>query len=200
MLTDGSAPTAIPSEHFACSKTQIYTLRKHLRVRLATWGRKPQDVEVLVYNGSKLEQMMGVTGDQENDSAGLGVNLPEVVEELTREFHRYEQALMSNRPDELAALFWSDPRALRYGVAEILYGYDEIAQYRRVRARQGGAPPRTLVRTVITTFGRDFGTANTEYLRKGSGRVGRQSQTWVRMPEGWCIVSAHVSLLQEEDR
>jgi hypothetical protein len=100
----------------------------------------------------------------------------------------------------LIGLFWSDPRTVRYGVAENLYGGEEIAAYRKARAGQGRPPQRKTTRTVITTYGRDFGTTNIEYLRTESGKAGRQSQTWIRTSEGWRIVAAHVSLLADEDR
>ena len=88
---------------------------------------------------------------------------------------------------------------IRYGVAENLYGHDEIIAYRAKRARVGGAPNRRVVREVITTFGHDIGTTNIEYVREASGLSGRQSQTWVRTPDGWRIIAAHVSLLQGKD-
>jgi hypothetical protein len=127
---------------------------------------------------------------QINDAAALG--------ELVEAFWKYERALMANQPELLDELFWHAPLTLRYGVAENLYGYEEISQYRHRRAREGGAPERSITRMVITTFGRDFGTANIEYART-NGQVGRQSQTWVRMPDGWRIVSAHVSLILDKD-
>jgi Protein of unknown function (DUF3225) len=127
------------------------------------------------------------------------INIPEVLAELTQAFRGYEQALLANRPEELNQYFWVSPLALRYGVAENLYGHDEIAAYRRSRSQSGGAPHREIVRETITSYGREFGTTNIEYVRTKSSRRGRQSQTWVRMPEGWRIVSAHVSLLQDAD-
>jgi hypothetical protein len=129
----------------------------------------------------------------------MEINLPEVLRELTEQFEKYEEAVQNYEPEVLAECFWKDPRVLRYGVAENLHGYEEITAYRHARAKAGGAPARQLRHTVITTFGRDFGTANTQYVRTGTGKIGRQSQTWVRLPEGWRIVSAHVSLLQESD-
>ena len=128
----------------------------------------------------------------------LEINNPEALQELEEAFEGYERALLANEPAELDAYFWRSELALRYGVAENLYGYDEISAYRQRRAQQGGAPQRDIVRKVITTFGRDFGTANIDYVRR-NGRKGRQSQTWVRMPDGWRIVAAHVSLLQDSD-
>ena len=130
----------------------------------------------------------------------MQINISEVLAELTAQFKEYERALLANEPDVLIGLFWRDPRTVRYGVAENLYGPEEIAAYRKARAEQGGAPHRRTTRAVITTYGRDFGTANIEYVRTGSGKTGRQSQTWMRTPEGWRIVAAHVSLLVVEDR
>ena len=122
----------------------------------------------------------------------MDINLPDVVAELDIMFARYERALMDNDVAELTALFWQSELTLRYGVGEQLYGHAAIAAFRA--SRPGGAPKRRLQRTIITTYGRDFGTANTEFLRDGTVRVGRQSQSWVRMQQGWFIVSAHVSL------
>jgi hypothetical protein len=127
------------------------------------------------------------------------INIPEVLAELTQAFRGYEEALLANRPEELNHYFWQSNMALRFGVAENLYGHDAIVAYRRERSQVGGAPHRQIVRQIITSYGRDFGTANLEYVRSKSGHRGRQSQTWVRMPEGWRIVSAHVSLQQDAD-
>jgi len=124
------------------------------------------------------------------------VNDPMVVAEVTAEFERYEAALLGNDVATLDALLWKSPLTLRYGVGERLYGYDAIAAFRMARA--GGSPQRVLANTVITTFGHDFATANTEFHRAGETRVGRQSQTWVRTAKGWRIVSAHVSLEAEK--
>ncbi len=121
------------------------------------------------------------------------VNDPEVLAEVQAAFDAYEAALMANDVAVLDGLFWASPHVLRYGVGENLYGHDEILAFRK--ARPGGSPQRRLTRTVITAFGRDHATANTEFAREGSSRVGRQSQTWARMPEGWRIVAAHVSLM-----
>ncbi len=126
----------------------------------------------------------------------MQINDPATVAEVTAAFERYETALMANDIATLNALFWESPHTLRYGVAENLYSHAEIADYRHGVA--GGAPQRENGRTVITTYGRDFATVNREFVRKPSGRQGRQSQTWARMPEGWRIVAAHVSLLPEE--
>jgi hypothetical protein len=124
----------------------------------------------------------------------MDVNIPEILAEMQAAFAEYERALISNDVAALQTMFRRDARTLRYGPAENLYGWDAIAAFRAGRSPVGLA--RTLENTVITTFGRDFATANTEFLR--SGRRGRQSQTWVRFPdEGWRIVAAHVSLMPE---
>ncbi|MDR3511820.1 MAG: oxalurate catabolism protein HpxZ [Caulobacteraceae bacterium] len=123
------------------------------------------------------------------------VNSPAVLAEVEAAFDRYEQALMENDLETLDALFWRSPHTVRYGVGENLYGIDEIAAFRK--ARPGGSPPRRLLRRIITCFGDDVATANVEFQREGGGRIGRQSQTWVRTDEGWRVVSAHVSLMAE---
>ncbi|MRT21595.1 oxalurate catabolism protein HpxZ [Comamonas sp. CAH-2] len=123
----------------------------------------------------------------------MQINLPEVVAEVTTQFDRYERALTSNDVVVLDELFWRSPHTLRYGATENLYGYDAIAGFRAARPSNGLA--REVLKTVITTYGTDFATANIEFRRTGSDRTGRQSQTWVRTPEGWRVVSAHVSLL-----
>lgn len=123
----------------------------------------------------------------------MNVDIPEVLAEVTAAFQRYETALVGNDVAVLDELFCNSPHTLRYGVGEDLYGYAEIAAFRAGRPSAGLA--RELVRTVITSYGRDFATANTEFRRPGNERIGRQSQTWVRMPEGWRVVAAHVSFM-----
>jgi hypothetical protein len=123
----------------------------------------------------------------------MDINLPEVHAELSAVFARYEDALVNNRIDVLDALFWPSPHTVRYGVGENLVGIEAIRAFRLARPATGLA--RTLAHTVITTYGTDFGTAMTEFHRAGSSAIGRQSQTWVRLPEGWRVVAAHVSLL-----
>jgi hypothetical protein len=125
----------------------------------------------------------------------LQVNIPDVVDEVTRAFESYERALIDNDIEGLNGLFWESPLTLRYGVRELLYGHAEIARFRRER---GPIDQRRRLRnTRITTFGRDFGVANTEFIPHRTGKVGRQSQTWVRTDDGWKIVGAHVSLLAD---
>lgn len=121
------------------------------------------------------------------------INLPEVVAEVRAAFDRYEDALIHNKVEVLDELFWNSPHTLRYGATENLYGYEEIAAFRAGRPSQGLM--RELLRVEITTYGRDFATANCEFRREGSTRTGRQSQTWMRTAPGWRVVAAHVSLL-----
>jgi hypothetical protein len=125
----------------------------------------------------------------------LEINRPEVLAEVTAAFLSYERALVANDVAALDHHFWESPRNVRYGIAENHYGAEAIAAFRRSR------PPvdltRDLVNTVITTFGRDFATANTEFRGRGTAATGRQSQVWVRTGAGWQIVAAHVSLLRE---
>jgi hypothetical protein len=123
----------------------------------------------------------------------MDINLPEVLAEMNAVFARYEDALVNNHVDVLDELFWASASTVRYGVAENLRGIDAIRAFRNARSPVGLA--RTLSHTVITTFGHDFATAMTEFQREGSTKTGRQSQTWVRFPEGWRVVAAHVSLI-----
>jgi hypothetical protein len=124
----------------------------------------------------------------------MEINAPESLAEVTEAFRRYERALVQNDLAALDQLFWVSPRTVRYGVAENHLGSEAIAAFRRNR------PPvdltRELMKTVITTFGRDFATANTEFRGRGATATGRQSQTWARTAAGWQIVAAHVSLLR----
>ena len=124
----------------------------------------------------------------------MEINLPDVLAEVTAVFARYEDALVHNRVDVLDALFWPSPHTVRYGVGENLVGIDAIRAFRAARPAAGLA--RTLANTVITTYGRDFATAMTEFRRDGDAAVGRQSQSWVRFADGgWRVVAAHVSRL-----
>ena len=126
----------------------------------------------------------------------MDVDRPDVVAEVTAAFARYEKALVTNDVATLNSLFHDDPRTIRYGGAENLYGYDEIAAFRGARSPAGLA--RTCSRTVITTYGRDFAVASTLFQRAAApGKVGRQMQTWVRFDAGWRVVAAHVSLIDE---
>ncbi|MEO6093986.1 MAG: oxalurate catabolism protein HpxZ [Novosphingobium sp.] len=123
------------------------------------------------------------------------INDPETLAEVEAAFAAYEQALMDNDLDALDALFWPSPLTVRIGPGQNLYGIEAIQAFRSNRV--GGSPPRSLLRVVITSFGRDFATANAEFQRAGAPAPGRQSQTWVRFAEGWRVVSAHISMLGE---
>jgi hypothetical protein len=126
----------------------------------------------------------------------MEVDLPDVLAEVTAQFTRYETALVSNDVAVLGELFRKDARTLRYGVGENLYGYDAIAAFRAARSPVGLG--RRTDKTVITTYGRDTAVASTLFYRDSLvGRVGRQMQTWVRFSEGWRIVAAHVSIIDE---
>jgi AtzH-like len=126
----------------------------------------------------------------------MEIDLPEVVAEVKAAFERYEKALVSNDVPVLDELFHDDPRTVRYGATEILYGYDQIKSFRA--ARSPVALGRKLSRTIITTFGRNFAVASTLYERPSApGKIGRQTQTWVKFPEGWRVVVGHVSLMDK---
>ena len=127
----------------------------------------------------------------------MEVDLPDVLAEVTAQFARYEAALVANDVAVLDELFRNDKRTLRYGIGENLYGYDAITAFRAARSPVGLM--RKTDKTVITTYGRDAAVASTLFYRDvwTSPRVGRQMQTWVRFPEGWRIVAAHVSIIDE---
>jgi Protein of unknown function (DUF3225) len=126
----------------------------------------------------------------------MEIDLPEVLAEVTAQFARYEQALVSNDVTVLNELFHRDARTLRYGIGENLYGYDEVTAFRAARSPLGLM--RRTARTVITAYGRDTAVASTLFYRDTApGKVGRQMQTWIRCPEGWRIVAAHVSIIDE---
>ena len=126
----------------------------------------------------------------------MDIDRPDVVAEVTAAFARYEKALVENDVATLNAIFHDNPRTIRYGIGENLYGYDEIKSFRGARSPVGLA--RTCSRTVITTYGHDFAVASTLFQRAAApGKVGRQMQTWVRFDVGWRVVAAHVSLIDE---
>ena len=127
----------------------------------------------------------------------MDIDLPDVLAEVSAQFARYEKALVSNDVAVLDELFRNDPRTLRYGINENLYGYDAIMAFRAGRSPVGLM--RTTDKTVITTYGRDTAVASTLFYRDvwSGKKVGRQMQTWVRFPEGWRIVAAHVSIIDE---
>ncbi|MCU7368221.1 oxalurate catabolism protein HpxZ [Pantoea stewartii] len=121
------------------------------------------------------------------------INLSEVLNAVTAAFYRYEKALTGNDIAILDELFWHDPRTVRLGAGENLYGIDEIRAFRAARPSAG--LDRTLRNTVITTFGDAYAVCSTEFTRAGTEKIGRQQQTWVKFPQGWRIVAAQVSLM-----
>ena len=123
----------------------------------------------------------------------MEIDLPDVLAEVTAAFARYEDALVNNKVEVLDELFWANPRTLRYGAGENLYGYEAIQAFRASRPPQGLA--REVLRTAITTYGRDFAHTAIEFRRTGGTRDGRQTQTWARTAQGWRVVAAHVSLI-----
>jgi Protein of unknown function (DUF3225) len=126
----------------------------------------------------------------------MQVNNPDIHAEVQAVFEKYEQALLGNDVATLDELFWQSPETIRFGIAENLFGAEAILAFRRARPAAGLA--RTLSQTVITTYGRDTATASTLFHRASSpGKVGRQMQTWVRFPQGWKVVAAHVSIVDE---
>jgi AtzH-like len=127
----------------------------------------------------------------------MEIDLPEVVAEVKAAFERYEQALVSNDVATLDAIFHKNPRTIRYGGTENLYGYAQIEAFRAGRSPAGLM--RTLSKTVISTYGRDHAVTSTLFHRASvPGKIGRQMQTWVRFPEGWRVVAAHVSFIDEK--
>jgi hypothetical protein len=124
------------------------------------------------------------------------INDPDTLAEMTAVFARYETALVTNDVDALDDLFWPSEHTIRYGGGENLHGIDEIRAFRAARSPAGLA--RTLERTVITTYGTGFATASTLFRRDSApGKVGRQMQTWVKTPDGWKVVAAHVSIIAD---
>lgn len=123
------------------------------------------------------------------------INNPVVLAEVKACFYAYEEALMVNDMEALDGLFWASSFTVRIGPGQNLYGIEAIQAFRA--ARVGGSPARDLIKVVITTFGTDFATANAEFQRVGAPAPGRQTQSWVRFPEGWRVVSAHISMLGE---
>jgi hypothetical protein len=124
----------------------------------------------------------------------MDVDLPDVVAEVSAAFERYEKALVTNNIQVLDELFRMDDRTIRYGIAENLYGHKEVAAFRAGRLPVNLMRSRS--RTVITTYGRDYAVASTLFHRESlPGKIGRQMQSWVRFPQGWRIVAAHVSII-----
>lgn len=121
----------------------------------------------------------------------MTVNDPQVVAELGAAFDLYEHALVTNDVAELDRLFWNDARTLRYGATENLLGYDAIQAFRAQRPGKGLA--RTVLERHVTTFGQDAASTAIVFSRAGEPRLGRQTQCWIRTPDGWRVVAAHVS-------
>ena len=140
-----------------------------------------------------IEGEVVMTGADEVGQPSLVINDPSVVKEVEAQFTAYYRALAANDVAALNRFFFDSPHTIRYGNAEVLYGYDEIAAYRSSVTVPAAPSPE---RTVITTFGRDFATASTLH-RRPSGKLGRTMQTWVRFPHGWRIVAAHVSTIDQ---
>lgn len=126
----------------------------------------------------------------------MHINDPETIAELRDLYPQYEKALVTNDVDTLSKMFWSSPHAMRFGVAENLYGIEEIDSFRKGRSPANLG--RSIRRLDIVTFGKDYGSVTLEFERTANGTtvLGRQSQVWVRLPEGWRIVAAHVSLVR----
>ncbi len=124
----------------------------------------------------------------------MEINRPDVLAEVWSAYRRYEAALLVADVTTLDELFWGDARTIRYGVAEILHGHAAIAAF---NARRKINPERVLADTVVTTYGADFATASTLFTDTPEGKIGRQMQSWARMPEGWRLVAAHVSVIKK---
>ena len=124
----------------------------------------------------------------------MKINDPKTIEEVKRAFYEYERALMEDDLEAMANLFRHAPDTVRYGVGECLYGYDEIAAFRKTR---GGSPQRELGKVAISSYGDTMATANAEFFRENTSARGRQSQTWVKFDDGGKVVSAHVSLAKD---
>ena len=125
----------------------------------------------------------------------MTINDPEVIAELETLYPEYEQALVTNDVEKLVAMFWDGQQVMRFGATENLYGPEELEAFRKARPATNLA--RTMKRLDIVSFGRDLASITLEFERSAEQRTvrGRQSQIWVRFPQGWRIVQAHVSLL-----
>ena len=163
-------------------------MKSHLSRRAALNGA------ALAGTGMALGKSVRAAEAQNKGSGPMSVNLPDVKAEVETAFAAYEAALVGNDVKTLEALFWDDALTIRYGIGENLYGMEAIRAFRRARSPVG--LNRKLDQTVITTFGRDMATAMTLFTRDSApGKIGRQSQTWARLPDGWRIVAAHVSVI-----
>jgi hypothetical protein len=129
--------------------------------------------------------------------ADLTPNIPEVVAEVRELFERYEKALVDKNVEVLDATFWNSPHTIRWAPNEHGYGFDEI-HAQRVRRPPGPGTKEARRRLEIRTLGRDIATVNLEYKVRGKDQIGRQTQTWVRFPEGWKVINAHVSVIEPD--
>lgn len=121
----------------------------------------------------------------------MDINDAKSLAEVTAAFEAYEAALMRDDIKAMDFLFHDAPTTIRYGASEVLYGADQIRAYRKTR---DGSPQRVLTRVEITVYGGQCATTSAEFIREGASSRGRQTQTWIRFPDGWKVVSAHVSI------
>jgi hypothetical protein len=143
-----------------------------------------------------VSQLPTPVSAQQGHSTNLEINLPEVVAEVKAAHDRYNDAINDGDIAVINSTFYNDNRTIRFGQADMEYSYNEIEDFRKTA--QPLVPPRINIKTVITTYGRDFATASLLTHRANQpGKVGRQMQTWVRFPEGWRVVAAHVSTIDE---
>ncbi|MGF6937917.1 hypothetical protein OKW41_007079 [Paraburkholderia sp. UCT70] len=131
------------------------------------------------------------------------INDPAIVAEVTAVFEAYERALVDNDIGTMNVLFWDAPETVRYGIAEIQHGGEEIRAWRESCVPVPASRRRH--RTVVTTFGRDYATVSTTFTSDATPLVGRQMQSWARLGAhdapfaGWIVVAAHVSLIKAPD-
>ena len=118
------------------------------------------------------------------------VSRAEVVEAVRAEFDAYEAALVAGDHEVLDNAFWASSAAVRFGVRDRQSGAEEI---RRWRAEQGPLVGRSLSGTQVVGLGNDVAVVTTLFGYPSTAAEGRQTQVWARLPEGWRIVSAHVS-------
>mmetsp|Transcript_48530 Transcript_48530/g.90948 ORF Transcript_48530/g.90948 Transcript_48530/m.90948 type:complete len:146 (-) Transcript_48530:15-452(-) len=140
----------------------------------------------------KLAPVLASRSFRFTSSRGSRINDPEVLQEVTREFEQYEHALTKNDVKELDRFFFDHPTTVRFGTTENLFGFQAIQAFRKNRASPGN---RNILQSAITTYGSDYAVTNIVFQRHGSTAIGRQSQTWLRTPAGWKVVSAHVSTM-----
>ena len=119
----------------------------------------------------------------------MEIDRPDVIAEVSAAFEAYERALTANDVEGILSFFAG--RAVRFGIADQQVGLAEQAAWRHA---QGPLPPgRRLEDTIIHAYGESIVIVTTLFGYPGRDVLGRQTQTWVRLPEGWRIVTAHVS-------